>query len=922
MNQLEAQYQEILHILDKLLANLGLMLEDYDVEYLTQADLYIEIFKVMFPVLEPVLNAGFGEDVTDEELIQYLINVLAKDIIKMDLGHISGELIAQGDAKNILNFLQLLFEISNMVVEGDSGSKKSKRSKKRKDKNKKLVKSSGNSVDQDSSNNTQRSSIDMGQKYNSVQGINAEFSNSSATGESAPQTDRESGIEEIGYNGEVHNGLKGAQMVYDQQRNIMTLNTHSRSVSRISEVSKSKESSEYDRGVKKLSQKFDDFNPTMLQVKNLVAEGNKGSYTSDDLRQLRKNHAEEEEEEEEEDQEELEEVEGTENEYGSQQESGHAPGYTEEQEEEGEHGHEEHQYEEEEDGEEHHHYVDKREYFQDENEEDDIIEEDGDELSEQHRRMINNHQGGDDVEYYSSDPINYHPVDKMGAQHAHAERDNQAIGKRHQATEEDYEEEEHDEHGEEMYVNEEYHQEGQEIAGRHEEMDPRYMEYMQEVVEEEQNEEESYDSKNQEAHYPQELHQAGHAPQAVAKKPKNKNKTKKTTKKKSTKKAVEDYNKGKVQYRPLKPQTAGMKRPATAGAKRPQTATKKGNVNRSTSSKGSETKSKRSSTSSSKRLMHSKSERKLEKDEEQEPSQSQSGMYEEYSEEKGMDPKGYSRNEKSQIPSQHGHYSEIQEEQEGQGEQEEHEEQEYQNEMEQNTDGNVFKILSDNVIRVKENLRENCAIEDVPFDDQNTVKMIRQQKDQYKQYLKDFMKDQQTRERNGQKVLELSQKNFHKKLRSERIRDEKIKQEFENQQKSLYFKMRDQKVNYLRRIHKTIFELEKKRIIEEKKEYIEFRKAKNEETCNMIESIKNDYKNRLSLLRESTKSQQNERKIASDAQRTFLKTLENELKMDQLKEMERLKNKCRLEKERFELMIRDDGFLEQKVMQLYKKGTF
>lgn len=90
MNQAETQYQEILHTLDKLLANLGLMLEDYDVEYLTQADLYIEIFKVMFPVLEPVLSGGFGEDVTDEEIIQYLVNILAKDIIKMDLDHIKG----------------------------------------------------------------------------------------------------------------------------------------------------------------------------------------------------------------------------------------------------------------------------------------------------------------------------------------------------------------------------------------------------------------------------------------------------------------------------------------------------------------------------------------------------------------------------------------------------------------------------------------------------------------------------------------------------------------------------------------------------------------------------------------------------------------------------------------------------------------
>ena len=33
-------------------------------------------------------------------------------------------------------------------------------------------------------------------------------------------------------------------------------------------------------------------------------------------------------------------------------------------------------------------------------------------------------------------------------------------------------------------------------------------------------------------------------------------------------------------------------------------------------------------------------------------------------------------------------------------------------------------------------------------------------------------------------------------------------------QKSLYYKLRDEKVNYLRKIHRIIFELEKRKIIE------------------------------------------------------------------------------------------------------------
>lgn len=53
-----------------------------------------------------------------------------------------------------------------------------------------------------------------------------------------------------------------------------------------------------------------------------------------------------------------------------------------------------------------------------------------------------------------------------------------------------------------------------------------------------------------------------------------------------------------------------------------------------------------------------------------------------------------------------------------------------------------------------------------------------------------------------------------------------------------------------------------------------------------------------------------------------MKALETELRSEQMKEVNRLKNKWRLEKEKFEMLMRDEGFLEQRVMQMYKKGTF
>jgi len=86
--------QEVIQVLDELLSNLGLQLEEYDIVFLTQAEIYVEIFKVMFPSLAPMLDIDFDNDeVDDQELIQTLIDFLSKNIIRMDLDHISGNQI-------------------------------------------------------------------------------------------------------------------------------------------------------------------------------------------------------------------------------------------------------------------------------------------------------------------------------------------------------------------------------------------------------------------------------------------------------------------------------------------------------------------------------------------------------------------------------------------------------------------------------------------------------------------------------------------------------------------------------------------------------------------------------------------------------------------------------------------------------------
>jgi len=50
-----------------------------------------------------------------------------------------------------------------------------------------------------------------------------------------------------------------------------------------------------------------------------------------------------------------------------------------------------------------------------------------------------------------------------------------------------------------------------------------------------------------------------------------------------------------------------------------------------------------------------------------------------------------------------------------------------------------------------------------------------------------------------------------------------------------------------------------------------------------------------------------------------LQTLKQELSLDQMKEIDRLRNRWSNEKLRFEMMTQDENFLEKRLVDLYKK---
>lgn len=141
------------------------------------------------------------------------------------------------------------------------------------------------------------------------------------------------------------------------------------------------------------------------------------------------------------------------------------------------------------------------------------------------------------------------------------------------------------------------------------------------------------------------------------------------------------------------------------------------------------------------------------------------------------------------------------------------------------------------------------------------------------------------------------------------------------------------------RRHRIIFELEKRKIIDENKMYKDNRKLRNEETRYMLESIENAYKDKINMMKEKIVAQRQEKAISETAHRQVprkikkisgliknlwllqkvLSKLERELKNEKKKQLNELKDAWRCEKEKFDLLVMDDGKLEQKIMELYNK---
>ncbi|KAL4474119.1 hypothetical protein ABPG72_002844 [Tetrahymena utriculariae] len=219
-----------------------------------------------------------------------------------------------------------------------------------------------------------------------------------------------------------------------------------------------------------------------------------------------------------------------------------------------------------------------------------------------------------------------------------------------------------------------------------------------------------------------------------------------------------------------------------------------------------------------------------------------------------------------------------------------------------------------------------------------TDQKVRQGQKKYQNYLKQYKKEYEKKMQRKQSSNNINIRKEERKKRLSEHEDRMLNKEYQDEQLSLYYQMRDKKVQYLRNIHKIIFELEKKKIIDEQNEYKENKEKLETEAKNRLISIENKYKDRIQMLKEALEKQRKDRHIEEIAQRQVkflniysfnlsllqqneqeLSRQERELKQIKRKQIEDLKDLWRSEREKFDLITKDDRKLESEILELYKK---
>jgi len=122
------------------------------------------------------------------------------------------------------------------------------------------------------------------------------------------------------------------------------------------------------------------------------------------------------------------------------------------------------------------------------------------------------------------------------------------------------------------------------------------------------------------------------------------------------------------------------------------------------------------------------------------------------------------------------------------------------------------------------------------------------------------------------------------------------------------------------KVYKLASDLEKNKLLQEKREYKETQQRKKLQNRLMVDAIETYYKNQVQMLKERIESERFERRVAQQAQQQALNRMKKELAEQKKREVDRYLQLLKQEDSRYEFESSNIGKIENEIIKMYKKG--
>jgi len=126
-------------------------------------------------------------------------------------------------------------------------------------------------------------------------------------------------------------------------------------------------------------------------------------------------------------------------------------------------------------------------------------------------------------------------------------------------------------------------------------------------------------------------------------------------------------------------------------------------------------------------------------------------------------------------------------------------------------------------------------------------------------------------------------------------------------------------VRLCEKVYRLASNLEKNKLLEEKREYMESQEQKKCQKKQMVDAIETFYKDKINMLKERIENERFERRIAKQAQTEALGRMRQDLNWQKRGEIQKYLAVLKQEDQKYDMQSSNLQKLEREIIKLYKK---